>query len=656
MKTKYICFFICLVTSHVLAQFSSKNYDLVKTTALRKFDKGIIGSYLKGDSANVKAALLALANSRDTSFVPLITKLDFSKYGDLISFALGEIGPNKHSQEYLLRKLLDNDARFTKPILTSLGQVGDSSSLKQLFEMKLADSSGLPFTIYNYATRGIIVDKEKEAQFLYSLATESKNDQEKIDAFFVLARIRIPEGLKKSFLNYFRNNFEKSNTELKILLLKNLNTLQSFDLPNKIIYTIETDKDWRVRTEGVKALTKYNFKNEKELSDYLISLSDPNPNVSRQAAISLKNVKISPSLEGFVIDKITKLIYETNLTTNTRGELFVSLCKIDSSRTKELITKYKNNLPKNFIYNVLAENTTDPNWNYSFNKANLKNADEVELLDLTPALLALQKYLVNDKDYKQNILNLLASGYPSTISIVADGLEDTLINNMKPMLQPIIKFQVEKYLNNSKFLESLMSLNNLSAKISPNFKNEILKTLVTSNLSAITSLANKELENNAPTPEKPMPVFDKIWSYSFKYSKAIVVTNKGQFTIKFLPEYAPVSVGNFLMLADEGFFKDIKFHRVVPNFVIQAGDPSGTGWGGSDNEIVSEFSPLPFEEDAVGMASAGRDTESSQWFVMHSYYPHLNGRYTNFGKVIKGMDVVSSIDQGDMILKVIPIH
>ncbi len=100
----------------------------------------------------------------------------------------------------------------------------------------------------------------------------------------------------------------------------------------------------------------------------------------------------------------------------------------------------------------------------------------------------------------------------------------------------------------------------------------------------------------------------------------------------------------------------MEFHRVVPGFVIQGGDPSATGWGGPGYNIISEFSPLTYQIGLVGMASAGKDTEGSQWFVMHGNYPHLNGRYSIFAKVIQGMDVVYKIDQNDKILNVQLFH
>jgi len=95
------------------------------------------------------------------------------------------------------------------------------------------------------------------------------------------------------------------------------------------------------------------------------------------------------------------------------------------------------------------------------------------------------------------------------------------------------------------------------------------------------------------------------------------------------------------------------FHRVVSNFVIQGGDPHGDGWGTPGFAIRSEFSTLKYDENGiVGMASAGKDTEGSQFFITHSPTPHLDGRYTIFGKVVNGIDVVNSILVGDEVVEV----
>lgn len=135
-------------------------------------------------------------------------------------------------------------------------------------------------------------------------------------------------------------------------------------------------------------------------------------------------------------------------------------------------------------------------------------------------------------------------------------------------------------------------------------------------------------------------------------ARAVVETSKGIFEIQLLVEDAPGTVENFVSLAGNNFYENLVFHRVVPNFVVQAGCPRGDGYGSSDEVIRSEFSTEKYGTGYVGMASAGKDTEGSQWFVTHSPTPHLNGSYTIFGKVVKGMDVVNSIEMGDRIISV----
>lgn len=131
--------------------------------------------------------------------------------------------------------------------------------------------------------------------------------------------------------------------------------------------------------------------------------------------------------------------------------------------------------------------------------------------------------------------------------------------------------------------------------------------------------------------------------------RAVVTTSKGSFTIELLPEEAPLTVDNFVQLAQRGYFRGITIHRVVPNFVIQDGDPRGDGNGGPGYQIRCEINEVPYDRAAVGMALSGKDTGGSQWFITHSPQPHLDGGYTVFGRVVRGMDVVDRIVRGDVI-------
>ena len=129
-------------------------------------------------------------------------------------------------------------------------------------------------------------------------------------------------------------------------------------------------------------------------------------------------------------------------------------------------------------------------------------------------------------------------------------------------------------------------------------------------------------------------------------------TDRGDIEWAFEDEAAPQTVKNFVRLAERGYFDGLAVHRVVPNFVIQDGDPTGTGSGGPGWTIRCEYNRLRYEAGMVGMALSGKDTGGSQWFITHSPQPHLNGRYTIFARVVRGQDVVGRIVQGDRVLGV----
>lgn len=143
--------------------------------------------------------------------------------------------------------------------------------------------------------------------------------------------------------------------------------------------------------------------------------------------------------------------------------------------------------------------------------------------------------------------------------------------------------------------------------------------------------------------------YQRALAHAGKQVRAVVVTDKGSFTIELLPEDAPLTVDSFVQLARRGYFNNITFHRVVPNFVIQGGDPRGDGNGGPGYQIRCEINQARYERGAVGMALSGKDTGGSQWFVTHSPQPHLDGGYTVFGRVREGLDVIDRIMRGDVI-------
>jgi cyclophilin family peptidyl-prolyl cis-trans isomerase len=169
---------------------------------------------------------------------------------------------------------------------------------------------------------------------------------------------------------------------------------------------------------------------------------------------------------------------------------------------------------------------------------------------------------------------------------------------------------------------------------------------------ALQKLTGEDYSDRIPEETKPQQNFADQEIKKLAGARAAIQTNKGVIELEFFPQAAPLTVLNFMRLAQKGFFDGLLIHRVVPNFVIQAGDPRGDMWGSPGYSIRSEFSRLRYTRGMVGMASAGPDTEGCQFFVTHSDQPHLDGRYTIFGRVSSGMEVVDELQVGDRMERV----
>jgi len=139
-----------------------------------------------------------------------------------------------------------------------------------------------------------------------------------------------------------------------------------------------------------------------------------------------------------------------------------------------------------------------------------------------------------------------------------------------------------------------------------------------------------------------------------KQYSATIATNRGDIVLALDAQHAPKTVNNFVFLAGEGFYDGVTFHRVIRDFMIKGGDPTGTGSGGPGYRFEDEVrnNPLKHEAGVLSMANAGPNTNGSQFFITHSPQPHLNGKHTVFGKVTSGMNVVNAIRQGDVMTSV----
>jgi cyclophilin family peptidyl-prolyl cis-trans isomerase len=222
---------------------------------------------------------------------------------------------------------------------------------------------------------------------------------------------------------------------------------------------------------------------------------------------------------------------------------------------------------------------------------------------------------------------LIEGGDPGVIAVVAGALRNK-DRDFKGL-----------YDNDLKFLDEALQKLSLPQEIET--YNELKKTID-------FFAGNKDSE--PLKPEYNHPIDWSILTSLKEKPKAKISTDRGSIILELYPKKAPGTVANFVKLANEGFFDGKNFHRVVPNFVIQGGCPRGDGYGSLDYSIRSELPPMHYDREGyVGMASAGNHTEGTQFFITHSPTPHLDGNYTIFARVERGMEAVHKILVGDKI-------
>ena len=137
-----------------------------------------------------------------------------------------------------------------------------------------------------------------------------------------------------------------------------------------------------------------------------------------------------------------------------------------------------------------------------------------------------------------------------------------------------------------------------------------------------------------------------------KQYTATIETKKGKLVLELFASDVPVTVNNFVFLARERFYDGITFHRVIPGFMAQGGDPTGTGTGGPGYTFADEFTKHAHAAGALSMANAGSNTNGSQFFITYTPQHHLDGKHSVFGQLIEGIDVLEKIEAGDTIIRI----
>lgn len=645
----FITFLIFVVVTS--AQFTPADFDLAKTTFLHEFDKNIIHQYLTSDDEQkIKAALLSIAQSNDTTFIDEVTKLDFHKYPQLISFALGQLGPNKVSAAYLKKLLFTDSEQNSKYLYEAIGKVGSENDLLDCVDFQIkTDLSGFAYAVYNFHLRGVKNESLSDIEILLNNLKEKEDEEKLFESLFSLYRIaedKVDPAILENILN------GEYNSSIKLYALGILRKQQTFPFSFSLIKEIISDPDWSVRCEAARTVSYYPYETKDELEEFLKLLSDINPSVSRAAAQSIAEINFAAAnLKEELIDDLRFYIVNDEVTANVRGEILLTLQKWQPGRTRDLYIEFQCMTTPNYTYQLLG-NSEDHKTAFQILKSLYANAYSYDKFLIFSNIGNHYDSLKTDKEFTEFIIEQYKADLPFVITLANYMIDSTFISIHRDKLKMQITSFVDEKLSDENYNQPISTLFILTDKIDSTFSDKLVTKILQSNNFKLQFQLRNRISLSEKVIEERTQLFTDLYSNAFEYSKALIKTSVGDYTIEFSPEVAPISVGNFIALVKKNFFNNIIYHRVVPNFVIQTGDPTGTGWGGPNHIIVSEFSPIPFDTYAVGMASSGKDTEGSQWFVMNNHYPHLNGNYTNFGKVIDGFEVIDRTDQFDMIYEV----
>ena len=650
-------------------------------------------NYLKSDDTKIVCStLMALANITDSSTVDRIGDILLNHAGEkerfYAAFALGQIGNDKCTQ-YLLKALKKEGSDISlESILDNLGKIGDVHSFDELIayaSVKGANSPGFVLAVARYAIRGIKNDKAVALllENLNSGATQKDLELYTAYAFFRMRNRQLLLPAKERILSMTVSE----NAESRMWAFGALGYAGDNKDYEYALNQLFKEKDWRVKVNILNSLPVFQKNNNAELNNLLCEAisamaNDENINV-RITALRTAGILFSDSAADNPAQETIKQFLESYFPPDKaidypeKGEAIISYGKIFKDASKEIIlSKYSETenydlkpfivrafgyFNDGMIYKELTDSIRADVVRY--NEKNgvisgemIQNKIWAGIYFAYVETLGALKKKVNKEN--QNIIRLILGEFtgskdPQIVDACLNSLNDSIFINTRNETGLVLTYDFSD-LNYPKDKEVMILIINEFGELRTKEAIPLLeKTLKVPNYDvaktaakALKSITGKDFKVIA----KPKTDFD--WNYLNKIQKRLFVnikTELGTIKIKLDLSDAPFSVMNFVKLSEKGFYNGTDFHRVVPNFVIQGGDPMNTGWGGPDYSIRSEFSPVHYTTGVFGMASDGKDTESSQFFIMHSPHFHLDGRYTVFGYVVNGQDVVDKIWLGDKV-------
>ena len=596
-------------------------------------------------------AARAFASMPDSLYTPILVKRIFVEESPEVqqelAFSIGQTAGLLPTLPLIkdFDKLKSDEVK--SDVLIALSKCGHEAFLLKQFKAKQIDEEKLAEGAFYLARTG----KLKNATFYPALLQFLKSDG--IPAYysaFALLRSGLDLKGKSSELDEIISDIE--NVDARFALLQTLGKTDSttFNVLQKRYDQFTGDEHYLDRIAILRATAKFKTKAANELLQK--SLSDNNHHVRDQASIVLLDradqFELPFLLKQFNSEKFTLVKYRFASVLLKRPD-FTDKDSLSSLIKKQYLSG-TDEYTQGYMLNALS--------------GDFKNLEFLEEITFSTPSILLREFaysaLLNyrrspdfakhaqfwntyykmplTEHFAKVIQNAIETHDVSMVALSAELLRDTTLPMKYSAKMPV-------YFSNIQFMQNALSKLILPRDIEA--FGELLKTVKMYEGKPVTGPVKPDFNN---------PI---DWSYVERIPKnqrIEFVTSAGSIEAELWVEDAPATVAWFLKLIEQDFYKLKRLHRVVPGFVIQDGCPRGDGYGSTMETIRSEFTRRCFDAGVLGMASAGPDTESCQWFITHNATPHLNGRYTAFGKVIQGMEIVHKLKIGDVIqeIKILP--
>lgn len=689
--TMMLVSFLLIFSAVIFAQpFDKEAREILKIKDLRDLSKSekLIEYFEKNDYQS----FLAAANIEDTNLVSALGELLLSgsvQY-EKIPWVLGQIN-NQKSAEYLLKKFeTSKDVSYKLEIIRALGRIGDRQSFEKLLKYMPVDGSDevSPLSIAMFGVRKIkSADSFVKLNYILQAAAI---DKVKRNIAYAFNRIG-----DKEYLAPFKTELlaltSSSDAFTRMWSFSALGKLQDTANIEYLIASLANEEDWRVRVNICSALGStlpdLNSPLAEKVTDALLHYAseDASTHVSITALQSLAKLFKGIDSKNPIAGKIQKEIqfiltenkaidrqikteairtYAAIFKDEVKDELLGLFSQSQNYDLKAAIVGSFGSMNNALVYKVLRDSISADVQRYNIRKPN-RDGSMIGSPELAKIYLAFVDALTQlddrmDEENRNNIRLILsefsASRNPAITDICLTSLQDSIYTQYRNETCQIMVFDYSgfKYpADKDVMIMYIEAWNKMKYEyVKPQLIEKLKHTdydIAKAAADALKNITGKSYDKEITAP-KYRTDFD--WKFIDKLQEkkfATIKTNQGNIKIMFYTNECPFTVQNFVKLGEKGFYNNTIFHRVVPNFVIQGGDPTGTGYGGPGYSIRSEFSPVSFDAYTVGMASSGKDTEGSQFFITHSPQPHLDGKYTLFGHVVEGFDVVDRIQIGDFI-------